>query len=41
MKDVQLAYVLHKMVETGDNWKMMGDMTQQTAYWYMFISVSD
>lgn len=33
MKDVQLAYRLHRVVETGENWKMMGGVSQQTSYW--------
>ncbi|XP_066484243.1 small ribosomal subunit protein mS39 isoform X2 [Tiliqua scincoides] len=39
MKDVQLAYALHKVVEMGENWKMMGNMTQQTSYCGRFFNL--
>ncbi|XP_015262432.1 PREDICTED: pentatricopeptide repeat domain-containing protein 3, mitochondrial [Gekko japonicus] len=37
IKDVQLAYRLHRVVETGENWKMMGDMYQQSSYCGRFL----
>ncbi|XP_054849160.1 pentatricopeptide repeat domain-containing protein 3, mitochondrial isoform X2 [Eublepharis macularius] len=37
MKDVQLAYRLHTVVETGENWKMMGNMRQQFSYYGRFL----
>ncbi|XP_077171661.1 small ribosomal subunit protein mS39 [Paroedura picta] len=39
LKDVQLAYQLHRVVETGENWKMLGDMSKQTAYCGRFFTL--
>nr|XP_056720715.1 pentatricopeptide repeat domain-containing protein 3, mitochondrial [Euleptes europaea] len=37
IKDVQLAYKLHSVVETGENWRLMGVMFQQTSYCGRFL----
>ncbi|XP_060138283.1 small ribosomal subunit protein mS39 isoform X1 [Zootoca vivipara] len=39
LKDLQLAYELHRVVETGENRKMLGDMGQQTAYCGRFFNL--
>ncbi|XP_061446859.1 small ribosomal subunit protein mS39 [Rhineura floridana] len=39
LKDVQLAYKLHSMVETAENRKMLGDMGQQTSYCGRFFNL--
>ncbi|KAJ7338097.1 hypothetical protein JRQ81_010666 [Phrynocephalus forsythii] len=37
LKDVQLAYQLNRILETGENRKMMGNHFQQMAYWRTFF----
>ncbi|XP_060111406.1 small ribosomal subunit protein mS39 [Heteronotia binoei] len=39
LKDVQLAYRLHRVVETGENWKLMGEMPQQASYCGKFLNL--
>ncbi|KAH0627021.1 hypothetical protein JD844_002383, partial [Phrynosoma platyrhinos] len=34
LKDIQLAYQLHRVLETAGNRKMMGDMLQKTSYYF-------
>ncbi|XP_030046922.1 small ribosomal subunit protein mS39 isoform X2 [Microcaecilia unicolor] len=39
LKDVELAYRLHKLKETGDNWKLMGNPYQQSVYYGRFFNL--
>ncbi|XP_013931693.1 PREDICTED: pentatricopeptide repeat domain-containing protein 3, mitochondrial [Thamnophis sirtalis] len=39
LKDVQLAYRLHKMVEKADNRIMLGNMTQKNFYYMSFFEL--
>ncbi|KAM7168891.1 small ribosomal subunit protein mS39 [Macrochelys suwanniensis] len=39
LKDVELAYRLHKVLETGDNWKLIGDAQQQSLYCAKFFAL--
>uniref|UniRef100_A0A8C0IVT1 Small ribosomal subunit protein mS39 n=1 Tax=Chelonoidis abingdonii TaxID=106734 RepID=A0A8C0IVT1_CHEAB len=39
LKDVELAYRLHKVLETGDNWKLIGDAQQQSLYCARFFTL--
>ncbi|XP_062987998.1 small ribosomal subunit protein mS39 [Elgaria multicarinata webbii] len=39
LKDVELAYQLHSVVETAENRKMMGAMAQQTSYYGRFFKL--
>ncbi|XP_074848382.1 small ribosomal subunit protein mS39 isoform X2 [Carettochelys insculpta] len=39
LKDVELAYRLHKVLETGDNWKLVGDTRQQNMYCSAFFTL--
>ncbi|TFK10026.1 Pentatricopeptide repeat domain-containing protein 3, mitochondrial [Platysternon megacephalum] len=39
LKDVKLAYRLHKLLETGDNWKLIGDAQRQSVYCARFFSL--
>ncbi|XP_042332163.1 pentatricopeptide repeat domain-containing protein 3, mitochondrial [Sceloporus undulatus] len=39
LKDIQLAYQLHSVVETAGNRKMMADMLQKTSYFGRFLNL--
>ncbi|XP_069060403.1 small ribosomal subunit protein mS39 [Pleurodeles waltl] len=39
LKDIELAYRLHDLMETGDNWKLLGDQYQQTSYYGRFFNL--
>ncbi|EMP32184.1 Pentatricopeptide repeat-containing protein 3 [Chelonia mydas] len=39
LKDVDLAYRLHKVLETGDNWKLIGDAQRQSLYCARFFTL--
>ncbi|XP_026503886.1 pentatricopeptide repeat domain-containing protein 3, mitochondrial [Terrapene carolina triunguis] len=39
LKDVALAYRLHKVLETGDNWKLIGDAQKQSFYCTKFFTL--
>ncbi|XP_044303344.1 pentatricopeptide repeat domain-containing protein 3, mitochondrial isoform X1 [Varanus komodoensis] len=39
LKDIQLAYKLHRVVKTGENRKMMGTTAQQASYWGRFFKL--
>ncbi|CAH2299548.1 pentatricopeptide repeat domain-containing 3, mitochondrial isoform X1 [Pelobates cultripes] len=39
LKDVELAYKLHGFLETGDNWKLIGDQSMQSAYYGRFFNL--
>ncbi|XP_053314121.1 pentatricopeptide repeat domain-containing protein 3, mitochondrial [Spea bombifrons] len=39
LKDVELAYKLHKLQQTGDNWKLIGDSYLQSAYYGRFFNL--
>ncbi|XP_029448627.1 pentatricopeptide repeat domain-containing protein 3, mitochondrial isoform X2 [Rhinatrema bivittatum] len=39
LKDVELAYRLHRILETGDNWKFAGNPYQQSTYYGRFFNL--
>ncbi|XP_014430128.2 small ribosomal subunit protein mS39 isoform X1 [Pelodiscus sinensis] len=39
LKDVELAYRLHKVMETGDNWKLIGDAQHLSLYCAKFFTL--
>uniref|UniRef100_UPI00398ED579 small ribosomal subunit protein mS39 isoform X2 n=1 Tax=Pristiophorus japonicus TaxID=55135 RepID=UPI00398ED579 len=39
LKDLELAYRLHKILETGNNWTLLGDSYQQSIYYGRFFNV--
>uniref|UniRef100_A0A8C5M7F5 Small ribosomal subunit protein mS39 n=1 Tax=Leptobrachium leishanense TaxID=445787 RepID=A0A8C5M7F5_9ANUR len=39
LKDVDLAYRLYGLAETGDNWKLLGDHTLHSMYYGRFLTV--
>ncbi|XP_067423716.1 small ribosomal subunit protein mS39 [Emydura macquarii macquarii] len=39
LKDIELAYRLHKVLETGDNWKLLGDESRQSIYYGSFFTL--
>ncbi|XP_078079691.1 small ribosomal subunit protein mS39 [Mustelus asterias] len=39
LKDLELAYRLHKILETGNNWMLLGDSYQQSIYYGRFFSI--
>ncbi|XP_043561674.1 pentatricopeptide repeat domain-containing protein 3, mitochondrial [Chiloscyllium plagiosum] len=39
LKDLELAYRLHKTLETGNNWVLLGDSYQQSIYYGRFFSI--
>ncbi|XP_069779758.1 small ribosomal subunit protein mS39 isoform X2 [Narcine bancroftii] len=39
LKDLELAYRIHKILETGNNWKLLGDSYQQSIYYGRFFSI--
>ncbi|XP_043919399.1 pentatricopeptide repeat domain-containing protein 3, mitochondrial [Protopterus annectens] len=39
LKDVELAYRLHKLLETGDNWKLLGDFYHQSIFYGRFFNL--
>uniref|UniRef100_A0A8D0GK40 Small ribosomal subunit protein mS39 n=1 Tax=Sphenodon punctatus TaxID=8508 RepID=A0A8D0GK40_SPHPU len=39
LKDLKLAYRLHGLLETGDNWKMIGNAVRQRYYYLRFFSL--
>lgn len=39
LKDIELAYRLHELLETGDNWKLLGDQYQQATYYGRFFNL--
>lgn len=38
-KDLELAYKVHSLVETGENWKLLGDPYQQSIYYGRFFTL--
>ncbi|XP_051894966.1 pentatricopeptide repeat domain-containing protein 3, mitochondrial [Pristis pectinata] len=39
LKDLELAYKIHKVLETGNNWKLLGDSYQQSIYYGRFFNI--
>ncbi|KAM4710046.1 small ribosomal subunit protein mS39 isoform 5-T5 [Discoglossus pictus] len=39
LKDIELAYRLHSLSQTGDNWKLMGDPYLQSTYYGRFFNL--
>ncbi|XP_072898319.1 small ribosomal subunit protein mS39 [Hemitrygon akajei] len=39
MKDLELAYKIHRVLETGDNWKLLGDSYQRSIYYGRFFTI--
>ncbi|XP_062903125.1 small ribosomal subunit protein mS39 [Mobula hypostoma] len=39
MKDLELAYKIHSILETGDNWKLLGDSYQRSIYYGRFFTI--
>ncbi|XP_038649232.1 pentatricopeptide repeat domain-containing protein 3, mitochondrial [Scyliorhinus canicula] len=39
LKDLELAYRLHKILETGNNWMLLGDSYQQSIYYGRFFNI--
>ncbi|XP_067885406.1 small ribosomal subunit protein mS39 isoform X2 [Heterodontus francisci] len=39
LKDIELAYRLHKILETGNNWILLGDSYQQSVYYGRFFNI--
>eukprot|EP00058_Branchiostoma_floridae_P022797 XP_002608287.1 hypothetical protein BRAFLDRAFT_125090 [Branchiostoma floridae] len=39
MNDVELAYRLHKLQETGENWRLLGDAYIQSVYYGKFLNL--
>ncbi|XP_036406703.1 pentatricopeptide repeat domain-containing protein 3, mitochondrial [Megalops cyprinoides] len=39
LKDVELAYRLHRFLEEGDNWQLLGDSYQRSIYYGRFFNL--
>ncbi|XP_027716256.1 pentatricopeptide repeat domain-containing protein 3, mitochondrial isoform X2 [Vombatus ursinus] len=39
LKDLDLAYQVHSILRTGDNWKLLGDSFQNSFYYHKFFSL--
>ncbi|XP_068957167.1 small ribosomal subunit protein mS39 [Petaurus breviceps papuanus] len=39
LKDLDLAYQVHSILRTGDNWKLLGDSFQNSFYYHQFFSL--
>ncbi|XP_032890785.1 pentatricopeptide repeat domain-containing protein 3, mitochondrial isoform X1 [Amblyraja radiata] len=39
LKDLELAYRIHNVLETGDNWKLLGDSYQRSIYYGRFFNI--
>ncbi|MEE6508089.1 hypothetical protein FKM82_018872 [Ascaphus truei] len=39
LKDIDLAYRLHQLHQTGDNWRLMGDIYLQSTYYGRFFNL--
>ncbi|XP_078409823.1 small ribosomal subunit protein mS39 [Cetorhinus maximus] len=39
LKDLDVAYRLHKVLETGNNWMLLGDSYQQSIYYGRFFNI--
>ncbi|KAM4809028.1 small ribosomal subunit protein mS39 [Rhinophrynus dorsalis] len=39
LKDMELAYRLHSVQQTGDNWRLMGDFYLQSTYYGRFFNL--
>ncbi|KAM8939567.1 small ribosomal subunit protein mS39 [Pelodytes ibericus] len=39
LKDLDLAYRLQNIVDAGENWKLMGDQSLQSAYYFRFFNL--
>ncbi|XP_036604438.1 pentatricopeptide repeat domain-containing protein 3, mitochondrial isoform X2 [Trichosurus vulpecula] len=39
LKDLDLAYQVHNILRTGDNWKLLGDAFQNSFYYHKFFSL--
>ncbi|XP_053735915.1 pentatricopeptide repeat domain-containing protein 3, mitochondrial [Synchiropus splendidus] len=38
-KDVELAYKVHSLVETSENWRLLGDSHKTSVYYFRFFSL--